>query len=405
MNRALLAALLLLFAALWAPAEARRAARPQESPSPEASATATPTPARSATAAPSATPIPTPTPEPLGLKLAFDLSTTFVSQSTGGPGTTPPEGPGFAAGTSLLEPNTPYDALSLVAQTPGNVGQAQGFLNARYVWPTIKASVVFGAGYVDGSTTNAAYWAEPLMPTLNPHLGQQGMPYAFVLPTHAGQDDATAFRGSLLYGDVAASDDTWRLRGGWFDLVQTDRFVFAPVVISDVVPALGPTTQESLMPSYPGLDSWAMGSQALPEHGVDLVLKQGLGVAEFTDADLTAPPGIGVRLTMGSFVVDHGEGTRWSAQVAHVSSGGVPLSSTVLYGSSPTAMLTAQGILPFELRRRSAPDGSRTARRPSHRSELRRSRGARPQLVRCRPDRDSVQRSRRGRLLPFCNQP
>lgn len=297
-----------------------------------------------------ATPSPSPqapTPEPTGLKLSIDLSTTFVSQSTGGPGTTPPEAAGFVAGTTPLEPNTPYDALSLAVQTPGNVGIAQGLLTTSYLWPNLKATAVFGAGYVDGSSTNAAYWAEPLIPPLNPHLGQQGMPYALVFPTHAGQDDTTAFRGSLLYGEVGARDQTWDVRAGWFDLAQTDRFVFAPVVISSVVPALGPTTQESLVPAYPALDSWQQASQNLPLHGVDVALKHGLATAELTDAALPAPPGIGARVTMGSFVVDHGEGTRWSAELAHVTSGGDPLSSLTLYGSNPQVVLTSQGLLPM----------------------------------------------------------
>src|SRR6185312_17436123 len=75
--------------------------------------------------------------------------------------------------------------------------------------------------------------------------------------------------------------------------------------------------------------------------------KHGLATAEFTDADLPAPPGIGARLTMGSVVVDHGEGTRWSAQAARIRSGGNPLASATLYGSNPQVPLTNQGLLAF----------------------------------------------------------
>ncbi|MGA2393620.1 MAG: hypothetical protein ABSH03_09755 [Candidatus Lustribacter sp.] len=183
------------------------------------------------------------------------------------------------------------------------------------------------------------------MPTLNPHIGQQGLPYTLTFPTHAGQDDVIAFRGSVLYGDIAARDDSWRLRAGWFDLVQSDRFVFAPVAITSVIPALGPQTQESLVPSYPALASWTMASAGLPLHGADLVLNQGLGTVELTDADLPSPPGIGTRLTMASLVIDHGGGTRWSAQFAHLNSGGEPLSSSVLYGTDPLVPQTEQGVL------------------------------------------------------------
>ena len=83
--------------------------------------------------------------------------------------------------------------------------------------PTLDLGLTAGLGYVRGSVTNASYWGENLLPTLNPHVGSQALPYAIAFPTHAGQDDGTALRLSILSASVATADGDLALKGGWFD--------------------------------------------------------------------------------------------------------------------------------------------------------------------------------------------
>jgi hypothetical protein len=184
------------------------------------------------------------------------------------------------------------------------------------------------------------------MPTINPHLGSQALPYAIAFPTHAGQDDGTALRLSILSGSVATKDDALKLRVGWFDVTQTDRFVFAQPALTNVNPAIGVQTAESLTNGLPGLDSWNPVSSALPLQGVDLVANRGVAHLELTSAALPSLPGDGARLTLGSFVIDHGEGTRFSAELVHVSTGGAPVETTILYGADPKLISTPVGELP-----------------------------------------------------------
>jgi hypothetical protein len=50
-------------------------------------------------------------------------------------------------------------------------------------------------------------------------------------------------------------------------------------------------------------------------------------------------------MTMGSLVVDHGEGTRYSLQMLHVTTGGAPVATTILFAQG-TLLTTPQGDLP-----------------------------------------------------------
>jgi len=116
----------------------------------------------------------------------------------------PPPTPSPAA------PLTPYDTFSGAPMVPGNMGES-----ALYVTPTFHGSgfdvaATFGLGYITGSTTTATYWGESLFPTLNPHLGSQQLGYAVAFPTHASQDDGSAFAASLLSGSIATSDGAFK---------------------------------------------------------------------------------------------------------------------------------------------------------------------------------------------------
>jgi hypothetical protein len=84
----------------------------------------------------------------------------------------------------------------------------------------------------------------------------------------------------------------------------------------------------------------------LPLDGIDLVARHGVATIEITNAALPALPGTGARMTLGSVVLDHGEGTRWSADLLHLSTGGDLLSSTTMFGANAVAVPTTQGPLP-----------------------------------------------------------
>jgi len=288
---------------------------------------------------------PSPSPSPRGFAIGVDAHTTFISEGTRGPGITPPEGPGFAMG-SPLSPLTPYDTFSSAPLTPGNAWESAAYFRPSFTTPGLVFSATLGAGYVTGSTTTAAYWGEPLFDMLNPHLGFQQLGFHIAFPTHAGMDDGTAFAASVISGSLATNNGRILVRGGWFDLQQSDSFVFTQPAVTNFAPAVSFATAETLGNGPPNLDWWQSADGVLPLHGIDGVLKQGLGTLEITDAALPALPGTGAQMEMASFVVDHGEGTRYSADVLHVSTGGALVSTTVLYGANPNLLLSPQGALP-----------------------------------------------------------
>jgi hypothetical protein len=295
--------------------------------------------------APVASAAPSATPRPLGLRLKTDASTTFVDQSTLGPGRIGPEAGAFSAGAPLA-PNTPYDFFSSAPDTPGFAGIGQLLSTATYGFRHLDASVTGGFGYVRGSVTNASYLGESLFPTLDPHLGAQALPYRIAFPTHAGEDDGTAFRASITQARVATADGDLSVRGGWFDLAQTERFVFAQPALTSLNPAIGFAPAESLGNGPPSLDDWAPTSTQLPLHGIDVVAKHGDATLELANAALASLPGDSARMTMGSLVFDRREGTRFTAQLLSLDTSGTPFGTTVPFGSSPTFVTTPQGVLP-----------------------------------------------------------
>jgi hypothetical protein len=291
-----------------------------------------------------ATPSPSTAPN-YGIRYSGDGFVSFVNEAFAGPGLSPPEGPGFVAGAPL-SPMTPYDIFYSAPQTPGNGGVAQFSLRAAYASPGINASASLGLAYATGSVQTNAYWTENLLATLNPHLGSQALPYAIAFPTQAGQDDGSAARLSLLSGSIGTHDGSLNLRGGWFDLVQTDRFVFIQPTLTNVTPAIGMQTAESQGNGTPTLDSWPAAPPGLPLNGLDLVARRGIATIEIFNAALPALPGTSARLTLGSAVLDHGEGTRWSADMLHLSTGGDFLNSTTMFGAGAMTVPGPQGPLP-----------------------------------------------------------
>ncbi len=292
-------------------------------------------------------PTPSPSPSPVAapsFALKISGSNVFIDQATGGPGTTPPEGREFASG-SPISPMSPYDWLSSAPVVPGIAGIAQYEITGTYHGRGFDFAATVGLGGLTGSTTNALYWGEPLIANLNAHALSRVVPYAIVFPTHAGQDDATVGNASLLDASVAGSDGRWKLQGGYFNLTQTDRFVFAPPAVTSVLPSLGPQTAETIGSGLPTIDGWQPAPSTLPLLGADGVFHQGDATLELTDALLPSPPGTNLRMTMGSLVFDRGDAGRFSVQLGHFWTTGGPISTTTFFGVNRQIYPSVQGRL------------------------------------------------------------
>lgn len=296
-------------------------------------------------AAGGSTPSPSPSPVPTP-RFALNVvgSNVFINQSTDGPGTTPIEGYGFAHG-SPISPMSPYDWFSSTPVTPGVAGIAQYELTGTYHVTGVDFSATVGLGGLTGSTTNALYWGEPLIPNLNVHGLSRIVPYSIVFPTHAGQDDASVANASLLDASAAAPDGSWKVQGGYFYLTQTDRFVFAPPAFTSITPSLGAQTAETLGPGVPSIDAWASSPTSLPLLGADGVFHQGSATLEVTDALLPSLPDTNVRLTMGSLVWDRGDYGCYSIQLAHAWTTGAPIATTSYFGVNQQIDYSALGRL------------------------------------------------------------
>ena len=240
---------------------------------------------------------------------------------------------------------SPYDWFSSAPVTPGVAGVAQYEFSGVYHATGFDFTATLGVGGLTGSTTNALYWSEPPIANLNAHALARIVPYSISFPTHAGQDDASLVNASLLGASVAATDGSWKLRGGYFNLAQTDRFVFAPPPLTSVVPSVGVQTAETLGPGMPSIGSWPTSPSSLPLLGADAVMHSGDATAELTDALLPALPGTSVRLTMGSVVFDRGDSGRFSFQLADLWSSGAPISTTTFFGSDQEIHTGPQGRL------------------------------------------------------------
>ncbi|MGC1380286.1 MAG: hypothetical protein WA814_04600 [Candidatus Baltobacteraceae bacterium] len=291
--------------------------------------------------------VPAPSPSPTAtprFSLAVSGSNVFIDQATNGPGTTPPESALFAHG-SPISPMSPYDWFTGAPVTPGVAGIAQYELSGTYRFGDLVAEATLGLGGLTGSTTNALYWGEPPIPNLDAHAFSRVVPFRIAFPTHAGQDDASLVNASLLEASVAGADGSWKVRGGYFDLAQTDRFVFAPPPLTSVVPSAGLQPAESIGAGIPSIDAWGAGSSSLPLLGADGFWHSGSATFEFTDALLPALPNTNARLTMGSLVVDRGAYGRFSIQVAHVWTTGDPIATTTYFGTQRQVISSAQGRL------------------------------------------------------------
>lgn len=292
-----------------------------------------------------ASPSPSPTPVVTGFALHANGSTLFVGQQTGGLGTQPPEGPGFAAGLPL-SPNTPYGLWSSAPMTPGYAGIGQTEITGQYTGARLYGGATLGFGIVDGSVTNAAYWGESLLPQFNPHLGSPALPYRILFPTHAGQDDGNVWRLSLLGAAAGANDGSWTMRGGYFDLQQSLKFVFVQPALTNVTPSIGVVPAESLGDGAPNLDAWPLPEPGLPLNGLDGTAKIGATALELTDAALPALAGTAVHLRMASAVMEGAKHSSLTMQVLNLNTDGTLISTTTMYGFDAHVVPGPQGLLP-----------------------------------------------------------
>ncbi|MFY9884822.1 MAG: hypothetical protein WAK15_08610, partial [Candidatus Cybelea sp.] len=299
--------LTIIFSVLLAPATAAALAQ-----------SANPSPTTSPTTSPAASPAPAASPRALGLQFATTFATTFLNQNTSGPGQVGPEASSYLMG-SPLAPTTPYDAFSSAPLTPGIAGIADALTTITERTKTLDIALVGGLQYVDGSITNASYWGENLIPTLNPHMGSQALPYAITFPTAPGQDDGSNFRLSVLGGSVSTADGNFAMKFGYFDLTQTARFVFIAPLLTNINPAIAYAPAETLSSGLPGSDDWQPFSTQLALDGADLLAKKGIATFELTTGALPSLPGASSRITIGSLVFNHGGGTTYTAQVLHSS--------------------------------------------------------------------------------------
>jgi hypothetical protein len=300
-------------------------------------------------ARPSATPSPAPSPSPIptpGFALHVQGANVFVSQNANGPGLSPPEAPAFKAGLPI-SPMSPYDWFTSAAMTPGNAGQLQYLLDGtdRLRNVTIDATVLVGA--YAGDLNNLMYWGEPWAGPLDPHEGHSPIDYSINFPTSGGSGiEGGAAQAVFPYNaSIASNDGSWKVSGGYINLTQTDRFVFAPPAVTNSSPSIGIQTAETLGPGMPNVAAWTPSPSSLPLLGADLVSTHGDSTVELTDALLPVLQGTQARLAMGSYVLDRGDGGRFSAQVANISTSGDPIMTTTFFGADQKLYPGPQGRL------------------------------------------------------------
>ncbi|HET9343841.1 MAG TPA: hypothetical protein VFO25_13085 [Candidatus Eremiobacteraceae bacterium] len=249
---------------------------------------------------------------------------------------------------------SPYDPFSAAPLVPGDVAQEQVSLDASWHRRTFSLEAIGGVEALDGDRTNEAYWAEPMQPQDDPHLGSTVTGYAVAFPTHPGIDDYTGARAGLTQIRASFERAGVSLRAGWFDLGQTLACVFTPPATTNALPSLTMKTPESLAPSPFALDAWDASPSTLPLRGFDLAGDAGAISLEAADAALPALPGTPARMETLFAGRSFAGGDGWMVQWLHVHTGGDPILTTTDFGALPTIEQTGQG--PFAL---SVLDGQR----------------------------------------------
>jgi hypothetical protein len=263
----------------------------------------------------------------------METYTSGTNQQFVGPGISPPEGPGFAAG-SQLAPGTPYDFFSGAPQVTGQ-GLSQDFLlkPSYSITPAFDITATFG--YASGAGTGNVfnYYGDALVPTINPSIGSRAFTLAPAFPTHNGQDSASAVRMSVLSGSILDRNGNAGLSVGWFNLHQNLPFAFSQAPWTNMAFTPVPQIPQNIGDGPPTIDVMKEGPEILPLQGEDFWLKSNLATVEVTNASLPGPSTSPARILTGSLLLDHGSGLRYSGQFTALNTTG-PDTAAVLFGSN-----------------------------------------------------------------------
>lgn len=287
---------------------------------------------------------PSPSPSP-GFSVHGTGANVFLTQSTHGPGTTPPEAPAYLAGEPIA-PISPYDWFSTAPLVPGNAGELQYLVTATMRERTISTDLTFALTGLDGDRDALSYWGEPFAGQLDPHEGRSPIGGLVAFPTSAGHHDIGAGQIELPYAaSMHANDGSWNVAAGFVDPASYDGFVFTPPAEVTVAPSLGEQTFETLGSGLPSLQSWSPSRATLPLLGADASMTCGHYTFETTDALLPAPAGSAARMAGGTIVLDRGDLGRYSFDVVRVTTGGDPMTIPTLFGNDPSLHPGPQGSL------------------------------------------------------------
>lgn len=279
-------------------------------------------------------PAPTPSASPghrFRLRVSGEDSISVIDQNYVGSGLMQQENGSFIAGLPFA-PGMPYDFFS-AAPTASGFGFGENIkLTLTYGPAAVDYGITLGFGSVVGSAQTVGYWGEQPIPPLNPHLGQTAYQLPIAFPTKPGLDDVSAVRGSVLGAFVQSKDGNYALRAGWFDLRQTQKFVFTQATVTNSSPALAVVPPNSVGPGAPTLDDWLPSNTQLPLSGVDVFAKVGEFSLEGATAALPAPAGVGARLNTASIFWQRERGPKFALQYASIATGGDPVSTTTFFG-------------------------------------------------------------------------
>lgn len=287
-------------------------------------------------AGPAPTPSPVPSPKPPSrFNLKIDTYTSGTNNQMVGPGTTPAEGPAFAAG-GQLGPGTPYDMFQGAPLVTGE-GLAQDFLitPSYALSPAVDVNLTFGYGSASGTGNVINYWGDAIMPSINPNLGRRAFQLTPAFPTHNGQNPVSGTMVSLLSGQVLDHGGNYGMTIGWLNLHQNVNWAFSQAPWANTPFALAPQLNGSIGDGPPAIDVLKNGPALLPLSGGDLWIKDGIDTVEMTSADMPSPYLSPARILSASFVQDHGGGLRYSYQMTGLTQWG-PDTGAVLWGSNGT---------------------------------------------------------------------
>lgn len=293
-----------------------------------------------------ASPSPSPSPAARRLRVSIDSYTSAINQQMVGPGITPPEGAGFAAG-GVVAPGTPYDLFSGDPLITGMaIHQALELIPTYAISSAFDLSLTAGYGTVGGSGNVANYWGDSIMPTLNPTLGSRAFSDPVAFPTHNGVDGVQGSRVSILDGMLALHNGDGGLTVGWLDQHQSVRFVFAQPAWTNTPAELVPILPENIGEPSPGTNLEASRVPILPLQGIDAWYTEGLATAEVTDGDLPAVPGTSARVSSVSLSIAHGAQLVYSGEIARLTQSGTDTTAPVLFGTLPVTNASGQGPIP-----------------------------------------------------------